>query len=169
MHNIYIQLVKSSFKSLYDILDKIACFINEYLKIGVPETKINFRRVWYSDLRTKTVHEKITDTENYSLNALFDMHQDFEKGPYKKLRDTRNALTHRFVNVRMFEEKENAENMTEETLLDQTLQLAKLTRNAIVYLLQFVYVEQTKKETGSKTALLPMIARELPDDLKSDR
>jgi len=169
MHNIYIQLLKASFKSLYDTLDKIACFINDYLGIGIPETKIDFRRIWYSEMKTKAMHKKITDTKNFSLNALFEMHRDFEEGPYKKLRDTRNALTHRFVNVRMFQEAEDAGNMTEQTLFKQTLELAKLTRNAIIYLLQFVYIEEKIKMTRLKGIAVPMFAREIPDNLKCYR
>ena len=34
-HNIKIQLVKDSFKSFYDIFDKIAFFINEYFTLGI--------------------------------------------------------------------------------------------------------------------------------------
>jgi len=169
MHNIYVQLVKSSFKSFYDILDKIACLINEYLRLGIAETKIDFRQLWYSDIKKRTVHKKIMDTKNYSLNALFDMSQDFEKGPYKKLRDSRNALTHRFVNVKMFEKAENAENMREQTFFDQTLELAKLVRNAIIYLLQFVHIEERKKKAKLGRITVPMFAQEIPDRLKSYR
>jgi len=150
IHNIYIQLVKTSFKGFYDILDKIACFINDYLKLGIPEKKTTFRKVWYSNLKTKMIHTKIMDTKNLSLNALFDIHRDFENGPYEKLKNTRHALTHRFVNVRRFQEKEDEENMTKETLVRQTLELARIVRSAIIYLLHFVYFEETKKEAKAR-------------------
>jgi hypothetical protein len=97
------------------------------------------------------------------------MSQDFEKGPYKKLRDTRNALTHRYVNIRMFQTSEDAENMTEQTLFNQTLDLAKLTRNAIIYLLQSVYIEEKRKKAKLGGITVPMFAREIPDKLKSYR
>ena len=169
MHNIYIQLVKASFKNFYDLLDKIACFINDYLELRMLERKTNFYQVWYSDWKTKTVHRKFLKTNNFSLNALFDIHRDFENGPCKKLRKTRNALTHRFINVRMLQELEDEENMTEDTLVRQTLELARLVRNAIIYLLYFVYVEETRKEAKAKGILAPMFAQELPDNLKSYR
>ena len=169
MHNIYIQLVKASFKNFYDILDKIACFINDYLELGMPEREINFRRVWYSNWNTKTACRKIVNTKNFSLNALFDMHRDFEHGPYKKLRKIRNALAHRFINLRMFQELEDEENMTEDTFVRQALELARLVRSAIIYLLYFVYVEESKKEASAKGILPPMFAQELPDNLKSYR
>ena len=169
MHNIYVQLVKASFKSFYDILDKIACSINEYLKLGIPETKTDFRQAWYSDMKTRTVHKKIVDTKNFSLNALFSISQDLEKGQYKRLRDIRNALTHRYVNIRMFQKPEDAENMTEQTLFNQTLEMARLTRNAIIYLLEFVYIEEKRKKAKLGGITVPMFAREIPDRLKSYR
>ena len=169
MHNIYIELVKASFRCFYDILDKIAYFINDYIELEIPDREISFRRVWYSDRKTKMIHKKIGDTKNLSLNALLDMCRDFESGPYKKLRKTRNALTHRFIYVRMFQELEDEENMVEETLVRRTLELAQLVRNAVIYLLHFVYVEESKKEAEPKGILAPMFAQELPDNLKSYR
>ena len=169
IHNIYIQLVKTSFKGFYDILDKIACFINDYLQLGIPERRPTFRKIWYSNLKTMMIPKKIMDTKNLSLNALFDIHRDFENGPYEKLKNTRHALTHRFVNIKRFQEKEDEENMTEETLVRQTLELARIVRSAIIYLLHFVYVEETKKEAKTKGILAPMFAQDLPDNLKTRR
>jgi len=168
LHNIYIQLLKTSFKVFYDILDKIACFINDYLELGISETKIKFHTIWYSDWKTKKIREKIKDTRSYCLNALFDIHREFEKDrPYEKLRNTRNALTHRFVNIRMFQEDE--EDMTEDIFVEQTLELARIVRNAIIYLLQFVYVEENRKEAKTKGILLPRLAVELSDRFKTER
>jgi hypothetical protein len=170
MHNIYIELVKASFGNFYDILDKIACFINEYLELGMSKTEVHFQRVWY-DKKTKTIYKKIVDTKNFSLNALFDVHRDFDEkdGPYKRLRSIRNALTHRFINIRMFQQLEDEENMTEDTLVSRTLELARLVRSAIIYLLYFVQSEESKKEAKTKGILAPMFAQELPDNLKSYR
>lgn len=165
-HNIYIQLIKESFKSFYNVLDKIACFINGYLGLGIPEYSVDFRRVWYSDFKTKSVRKPIIDTGNSALNALFDVHRDFESGAYANLRKSRNALTHRFLNIRVAQEIENEENITEASLFEKTLQLAKIVRSAIIYLLFFVYWSETKKEKNTKKPILPLLANELPDNLK---
>ena len=165
VHNIYIQLVKTSFKIFYDILDKIACFINAYLELGISQRNINFRWVWHTK-KNEAVRKKIQNTMNFSLNAIFDIHRNFENGPYEKLRNTRNALTHRFVNVRMLQELEDEENMTEDTLVKQTIELARIVRSAIIYLLHFVHVEENKKEAKISGILPPLFARELPDKLK---
>ena len=168
LHNIYIQLLKTSFKVFYDILDKIACFVDDYLELGISPTDIKFHTIWYSDRKTKKVRKKIKDTRSHCLNALFDIHKEFEKdGPYEKLRNTRNALTHRFVNIRMFQEDE--EDMTEDTFIEQTLELARIVRNAIIYLLQFVNIEENRKEAKTEGILLPRLAVELSDRFKTER
>lgn len=171
IHNIYLELVKTSFKSFYDILDKIAFFINDYLKLNIPDTQISFRRIWHKDIRNKNkgIHTRIQDTNNYSLNALFDLHKDLDAGTYNYLTQIRNRLTHRFVNIRIFQELESNESMGEDSLINRTLELAKLVRNAILYLLHFVYVEESKKEMDAKGFIPTMFAQEVPDNLKSFR
>jgi len=149
MHNIYIQLVKTAFKSFYNILDKIACFINNYLELDIPERHIVFRKIWLS--KRKKVRKEIGKTKNPSLNALFDIHRGFRKdGPYKKLQNIRNTLTHRFVSIRMLQEAEDEENMSEDMLVKHTVELARIVRNAIIYLLYFVDTEEGKKERALK-------------------
>lgn len=165
LHNIRIELVKSAFKGFYAILDKIAYFINDYLGLGIREERVDFSTVWYSG-KQKNIREQIRDTNNRSLNALFDVHRDFEEGAHKRLRMIRNRLTHRFIDVRVFSAAEDELSMTEDVLVERTLELARVARNSILYLLQFVGIEEIKKEKEEKGILAPMFAQELPDDLK---
>jgi tetratricopeptide (TPR) repeat protein len=168
LNNIYIQLVRIAFKTFYDILDKIAFFINDYLKLGIPDREIDFTKIWYSDNR-RTIRSKIADTDNISLNALFDIHRELDYGEKNELKRTRNALTHRFVNIRITQEPENDENMAESTLIVRTLDLAKIVRNSVMYLLHFVNVEETKKQMKIQGPTLPLLAHALPDKLKGSR
>ena len=169
IHNVYVQLVKHSFKNFCDILDKIACCINNYLKLGISEKEVNFRRIWYHDPRTRKIHRGIINIKNLSLNALYDIYRDFEIGQYKGLRNTRNALTHRFVNIRMLQALENDENMTETRFVEQTIKLSKIVRNVIVYLLHFVYIEERKKEKEGGEIVPSVFADEINDNLKHNR
>lgn len=136
------------------------------MKLGISETKVDFQRIWWYSLKSKRIRKQIEDTRNPSLNALFDISQDFESGLYCKLRLTRNALTHRIVNVRRFQKIEDEENMTEDTLVSRTIQLAKIVRSSIIYLLYFVYIEEVKKKARVKGTLVSKLAKEIPDDLK---
>ena len=168
IHNVYIQLVKASFKGFYDILDKIACFINDYLKLGIPETQTYFSNLWYYDVKTKTIAKKIENTRSLPLNALFNLHRDLE-GRYVSLKRTRHALTHRFVNVRHLVKSEDPNNMTEDTLVNQTLELARLVRSAIIYLTYFVYVEEMRKKSKAEGLLPSIYAQAVPARIKSIR
>ena len=89
---------------------------------------------------------KIIDTGSNGLNALYDIHWDFEKdGPYNDLRRTRNTLTHRYVNIKKDCNEETSEKMTVETFLKQTVELASIVRNSIFYLMYFVFEIENKK------------------------
>ncbi len=51
--------------------------------------------------------------ENFSLNVLFSLRQDFEPGEFKNLRLTQDALIHRFIDVKLFYDTEDIDNMSE--------------------------------------------------------
>lgn len=165
--NVYTQLEKFAFKSFFDILDKEAIFINEYLKLGMQENRIKFRDFWFSDFKNRTVHQKMLEIENFSLNAIFDLNQELEEGRFKNLRSIRNALTHRFFNVKPFADDDDKENMSELNFVDQTIELAKIVRNSLIYLMNFVYIEEQKKVKDLNGKYLTTIqAYEIPDKLK---
>ncbi|HUU29401.1 MAG TPA: LA2681 family HEPN domain-containing protein [archaeon] len=157
-HNIYIQLLKTSFKNLFDILDKISIFLNDYLNLGINKRELYFLGFWYSDKKQRNVRKNLLELKNYSLNALFDIANDLDYGEYNNLKLVRNALTHRFIYIEPLDDsEENEERMREDTLLKQTLQLAKLVRNAIIYMLSFVYIEECKKEKNISGTFIPQV------------
>jgi predicted alpha-1,2-mannosidase len=101
MFNIYIGLLKSSFKEAYNILDKIARFINEYFYLGLKEEdNIYFTRrdLWKDNIYKKKWKTKleIKESNNSSLCAIYDINLDlnYKKGYYKSLRKIRNKLVH---------------------------------------------------------------------------
>ncbi|MGF7399150.1 LA2681 family HEPN domain-containing protein [Thermoanaerobacterium thermosaccharolyticum] len=167
-HNIFIQLLKFAFKNMYDILDKVSIFLNEYLALGKEVENINFNNIWYEKKeRTKfDICNKIIKTKNYALNALFNIHLEFKNGEYKDLREIRNALTHRFLNV-YWMGKYSFENMNEEYLVDKTIQITQIIRNVIIYLISFVYMEEAKKGKKLKGKLVTLNAYTIPDHLKN--
>lgn len=167
LHNIRVGLLKASFNGFYSILDKIAYFLTDYLSLGIHRRAIYFSTVWFDSKGPhKLIHQNILSTNNLSLNALYNLHRDFEDGCHKNLRSIRHSLTHRFVNIRS-SQPEDDENMSENSLLEGTLSLGKASRNAILYLLQFVYTEESKKEKQQTGLTLPMYAQEIPDNLKA--
>lgn len=162
MHNIRIQLIKDSFKSFYDILDKIAFFINEYFELGIEPWQIDFKKFWYVNFKEKVLREEL-DFDNNGLKALFDIHEDILYGDEKKLNKIRNTLTHRVLKIKLFSFDEEKDALTEEELFNRTIDLAKIVRNAIIYLMAMVDIEESKKDDSNS---VPMFAYEVPNDLK---
>ena len=167
-HNIRVEILRNSFVSFYNILDKIACFINDYLELDKGSNKnVYFSDVWYKDLRSENgIHGNILETKNYFLNALYNIHGDIEKGTQKKLKGIRHRLTHGFLRIYWMAGVEDKK-MTERTLYEDTLTLSKIVRNAVIYLLKFVYVEENKKEKEGDRISVPMLLMEIPDRLKN--
>jgi hypothetical protein len=65
-----------------------------------------------------------------------------------------------------FHREEDEESMSEVSLVEQTLELARTTRNVVLYLLHFVYTEEDKKERKSTGFIAPIIYEDIPDELK---
>lgn len=162
MHNIRIQLVKDSFKSFYDILDKIAFFINEYFELGIEPWQIDFKKFWYVNFKKRNLREEL-DFNNNGLKALFDIHEDILYGDEKKLNKIRNTLTHRVLKIKLFSVDDEKDALTEDELFNRTVDLAKIVRNAIIYLMAMVDIEESKKDDSDS---VPMFAYEVPNDLK---
>lgn len=152
--NLYFGLLKSAFKEAYNILDKIAVFINDYYKLGLPEDKIYFTSIWQKD---KKMREEILKSKNISLYALYDIFQDFKSDHYKNIQNIRNASTHRKLVIfdsmlTDWDKKDDKHNIGYDTMLSETINLLRLTKSAIIYLINFVNVEENKKRSNGLIA-----------------
>ena len=141
--NINTQLLKDAFSNFYNILDKIAYFINDYCKLGIRERGINFKSIWYSECNDNKILLRDLDFDNDGLTALLDINEDLRWGKENELTEPRNALTHRFLKVKLFSINEG--DIDEKYLYEKTLELAKIVRNAIIYLMRVVDYEESKK------------------------
>lgn len=143
------QLLKDSFKNFFNILDKIAFFIKDYLGFENEHDDINFRTLWGKP----EIHEMLIQTTNLGLNALYDIYLDVEFDYNKKyLRDTRNALTHKYLKITS--EKYEITDKTLEELKNETLEIAHLVKNAIIYLMRFVKINEEYWEEKLKVEVV---------------
>jgi len=152
MFNLYMGLLKSSFKEAYNILDKIAVFINDYYKLKIPENSIYFTSIWH---KKGQLRDELIQSNNISLFALYDIYKDFKSGENDRIQEIRNALTHRRLVI--FdealvdkEEKAKAYNIEYREMLSLTVYLLQLTKAAVIYLINFVNVEENKKRAGKE-------------------
>lgn len=154
--NINTQLLKDAFSNFYNILDKIAYFINDYCKLGIRERGINFKSIWYSECNDNTIRFRDLDFDNDGLTALLDINEDLLWGKENELTEPRNALTHRFLKVKSF--SINDDDLDERELYEKTLKLAKIVRNAIIYLMRVVDCEESKKHSDA-TLEVPLLSK----------
>lgn len=176
LNDVNTEKIKLAFRGFYSIFDKIAYFLNEYFKLGLNERSIYFHTVWKTKNDKKKFNTKFNDFENLALRGLYFISKDlfFDKEnedeklfmelvepEAKKINAIRNHLEHKFINIKMFDMRGNQEIEDEETngislseLEEKTLHLARLAREAIIYLSFAVHTEESKKDN---TNLFPII------------
>src|SRR5260370_37886414 len=64
-YSLAIERVKSAFRILYSLFDKIAFFLNQYLELAIPERQVTFRTFWYvSQDRKKGLRPELQQRRN---------------------------------------------------------------------------------------------------------
>ncbi len=160
--NIYIGLLKSAFKETYNTLDKISKFINEYYKLDL-KGNIYFTTIWQHKVNKNEwkIRPKILDSKNISLYALYDIFLDFKSGYYKRIQDIRNASVHERLVIydsalTNWDNKGDKYNIGYETMLTETINLLHLVKSAVIYMINFVNLEENKKKKNSTGLIAPM-------------
>lgn len=163
--DIYVQLLKNAFIEFYNIFDKISHLINIYFKLN-KEGHITFRNIWYSNKKNKNINKELKTLNNKSLNALYDIHLELEdKDEKKDLKDMRNNITHNFLRITYFKTEKNL--MDVEELKNNTLELAKLVRNAIIYIVNTITIEEHKLSNNEHVKSLKVNATTIEEHKKS--
>jgi hypothetical protein len=184
-----VEKIKISFRMAYSLLDKVAYFLNHYLKLGIPDKKISFRTIW----RTKdgdSVREQFTASENWPFRGMYWLSKDlFEKDFQKvaepgarQLSDLRNHLEHKYVKVHIMGPFNRSTDLAEPDLFFDTLahslsaddlqrralHLLKLARSALIYLSLGMHKEEERRraERGPGALTPPMPIDKLDDDWK---
>ncbi|MFC0234523.1 LA2681 family HEPN domain-containing protein [Vagococcus entomophilus] len=169
MYGIGIEKVKAAYRSIYSIFDKIAYFLNKYLKLKIPDGRISFVNLWYKDVRNKERRKEIQSIqrENYAFNGLWWIYKDLKnKTKYgdkhidpilKRMSDVRNAMEHRYLKILDYYEfaqneedikiDEFAYNISFHDFEKMTLELLILTREAIIQVTMIIKIEESKKES----------------------
>jgi LA2681-like HEPN len=157
--NIYTGLLKSAYKEAFNILDKISVFLNQYYNLGLKESSIYFESIWVKDKKKDpSIREEILNAENMSLYALYDIFRDFQSGYYTRMKDIRRALTHRQLTIfelgsGVINNNPELVSVTSGEMVNQTIELMRLVKAAIIYLINTVTLEEKKKNMHSDKRL----------------
>lgn len=143
--------IRTAFRTIYSLFDKIAFFINEYWNVDIPVDRISFSRIWKSG---KTKIEVALKT-NFMIRALFWVSQELyepnglDTNPEsKRIYQIRNFMEHRYLAATLHEEyidTKYLKHITTIELYNKTLDLFHLCREAIIYLAIAINIEEARK------------------------
>jgi len=182
-YGINVQNMKTCFRLCYSIFDKIAFFIKEYLQLKTKnELDVSFRKIWYENIKSKKLRPDFIDRANWALRGLFWLSKDlYEDNFYNMItepeaeliRDIRNHIEHKYLRVLWFVNEndmgvsENPQprldkaffNISREELSRKTLRVLTLAREAILYLVFAIHIEECnnlKEENQEITVEFPL-------------
>lgn len=185
-YSIRLEKLKTSFKTLYGMFDKIAFFLEHYFDLGIKERDINFRSIWRDSAgfgQKKYQYKNTLDpNQNFALSSLYwiskDFFEKFEDSPnpeLKRIKDIRDALEHKYVKINdAFFDKLTEEYgdglalyVSEKEMYDVTFMLLKILREAIINLSLCVNIaEEPKREASKDKLIMPIRLMDYEDDWK---
>ncbi|WP_413538373.1 LA2681 family HEPN domain-containing protein [Enterococcus malodoratus] len=192
IYGIGIEKIKAAYREIYSIFDKIAYFLNKYLDLGIPDHLISFHNLWYKKSKgKKSRRQEILSLQrhNYNLNGLWWIYKDLKNiSVYEnkhidpileKISKVRNAMEHRYLKVLDYFDSDAPQNdnrtddfayiISFESFEKLTIELLKLTREAIMQLTMIVQTEEDKRERSSKESVdfvQPISLSEFDDEWK---
>lgn len=186
-----VEKMKSSFRMAYSLFDKIAFFLNHYLKLGIPERSVFLRTLWYeSQDRRKGLRDYFKQMPNWPLRGLFWLSKDlYENKPgfkesiqpdAEELSKIRNHLEHKYLKLHeemwMGPTEQDSEifrvladtlafSMHRRVFQKKTLRLIKMARAALIYLSLAIHREEQERsaQRGSEI-LIPSMPMDVWED-----
>jgi len=174
-YSLRIENLKTAFRTLFSLLDKVAFFINSYFHLGIQERDITFSSIWDSKKNGKQSYQyqnTLDFTNNYPLKAIYWISRDYymkyldSPNPYLKRTSTiRNALEHKYVKVIWCDSEEVDDEskdglafyITEAELAIETHRLLDILREVIIYLSMAVAINEEKRIAQLDTERIPLV------------
>lgn len=185
-YSIRLEKLKTAFKTLYGMFDKIAFFLEHYFDLGINERDINFRSIWQDSAgfgkKKYQYKQKLDPDQNFALSSLYwiskDFFEKFEDSPnpeLKRIKDIRDALEHKYVKINDYIFNDRIEEygdglalyVSEKEMYDATFMLLKILREAIINLSLCVNIaEESKREASKDKLIMPIHLMDYEDDWK---
>jgi len=190
-YSLAVEKMKASFRMAYSLFDKIAFFLNHYLRLSIPERNVSLRTIWYkSQNRKGGLRDEFTQRQNWPLRGLFWLSKDLyeDKPGFKEsiepdaqeLHEIRNHLEHKYLKLhddmwmgpserdhKMFRALADtlAHSMYRRDFQEKALRLIKMVRAALVYLsLAIHWEEQKRKKERDPEAIVPGMPLDIWED-----
>lgn len=168
-YSFYLESAKAAFRALYSLLDKIAFALNDYLKLGIPEERVSFNKMWYDGKHGFTIRKEILkyDTLINLAGLLFIRNDIFGGDEYylqaeetKLLNKVRNAMEHWSVIIvddAVVEDSKSILTIGRKEFESVAMNLIKTIRQAIFCYVNAVnHIEYDKKQVLKKKSGIVM-------------
>lgn len=165
-YRLWIEKTKMAFLGAHAIFDKIAYLVNKYWSLELPAKKINFTSCWFNNGNpAKGLAKPFASSENWALRGLYWLSKDFKETNESQVQpeawhiaQIRNHIAHKYLKVfdHMLVDTEGWRKRTgheweypisDQELINQTLQLLSLVRNALIYVSLAAHHDEQKKRT----------------------
>jgi tetratricopeptide (TPR) repeat protein len=150
VYGIRVGKLKVSYEGAFNVLDKIALFLNDYLELGIKEESVYFSSIWRD--KDKRFRAEMQGRHNQHLNGLYDLARDISwEGEWESLRDLRNVTTHRYLVPHvegwgwMTEADGDEYHVGYRRFFGEAIRLHQVVRAAIIYLIAMVDLEERKR------------------------
>lgn len=188
LYSIRIEELKTSFRTLYSMLDQIFFFVNDFWNLGLKEREADAKHVykrqnypknnialmglyWVLSEFNEDFGKEVESDEAAGNSSQEPNHQQTKKTTNEKnLSDLRNALEHKFVKVHdmwngeLKFEDDHFYHISEVNLQKYTLQLCRIVREALMYLVYAIDQEERKKNHSKM--MVPLFMAEYADEWK---
>jgi tetratricopeptide (TPR) repeat protein len=177
-YSLSVEKVKAAFRTCYSLLDKVAFFLNHYLRLGIPERMVNLRSVWYDGgYSERGLKPEFEDRANWALRGLYWLSKDVyeQQSAFgdatdpnaRQVYELRRRLEHRYLklhedlwrgpphtndDVMMGLADTLAYSLYRADFHERTLGLLKLVRAALIYLSLAVLEEERTRQRGKGSA-----------------
>lgn len=154
-----------SFRVFYALFDKIAFFLNAYLKLEIADREVSFRKLWYNKGDPKKgLRSDFRERINGPLRGLYwlskDLYEndqnliDSQEPDAKEISEIRNHLEHKYLKLHEDDWQPNlqssikdslAYSVRKSTFLAKTKRLAATARAALIYLSLAIHAEEHQR------------------------
>lgn len=172
VYGINIEKIKSSYRTVYSLFDRIAFFLNEYFSLNINERKVSFGRVWGKESKLHDIAET-----NYPLGALKWIKKDLYSNSVSEYNEyidpllsrtyvVRNVMEHRYLKVVNYEIDINndksehdpvAFTISLEEFHDLAINLLRTSREAIILTAMAINVEEKRKREKLGDKFIPIL------------
>lgn len=178
-YGLNIEKIKSAYRSLYSLFDRIGFFLNDYYDLGIKEKKVSFGRVWGETSKLNDYAE-----DNYVLKALKWIKKDLYKNSVSDYKDhidpvlnrtneIRNIMEHRYLKVLddsflMGDEDDRIDELASPVTIkefhDLAINLLRVCRESMILLVMAIKIEEDKRGKSLDKKMIPTIALDKFDD-----